>query len=119
MSYNKRIGWKDHVVQRPRTYTEATNSDGSKTFTPAPGTVIQQGTAQTGQAAQGQQTQNGGAQQGTEGGGILGQAPEQGAAQGEAKARQQNGRDQDRGHAGEGIGSFLFSFRHGAHPLRS
>ena len=47
MSYNKRIGWKDHVVQRPRTYTEATNSDGSKTFTPAPGTVIQQGTAQS------------------------------------------------------------------------
>lgn len=47
MSYNKRIGWKDHVVQRPRTYTEATNSDGSKTYTPAPGKVIQQGTAQS------------------------------------------------------------------------
>lgn len=47
MSYNKRIGWKDHVVQRPRTYTETVNKDGSKTFTPAPGTLIQQGTAQS------------------------------------------------------------------------
>ena len=47
MSYNKRIGWKDHVVQRPRTYTEVTNSDNSKTFTPAPGTIIQQGTPQS------------------------------------------------------------------------
>ena len=47
MSYNKRIGWKDHVVQRPRTYTETANGDGSKTFTPAPRSVIQQGTAQS------------------------------------------------------------------------
>lgn len=47
MSYNVRIGWKDHVVQRPRTYTETTNSDNSKTFTPAPGEIIQQGTAQS------------------------------------------------------------------------
>lgn len=47
MSYNNRINWKDHVVERPRTYTEATNSDGSKTFTPAPGTVLQQGTPQS------------------------------------------------------------------------
>lgn len=47
MSYNKRIGWKDHVVERPRTYTEATNSDGSKTYTPAPGEVLQQGTPQS------------------------------------------------------------------------
>lgn len=47
MSYNKRIGWKDHVVQRPRTYTEVTNSDNSKTFTPAPGEIIQQGTPQS------------------------------------------------------------------------
>lgn len=47
MSYNKRIGWKDHVVQRPRTYTEVVNSDNSKTFTPAPGTIIQQGTPQS------------------------------------------------------------------------
>lgn len=47
MSYNKRITWKDHVVERPRTYTEATNTDGSKTFTPAPGEVLQQGTPQS------------------------------------------------------------------------
>lgn len=47
MSYNKKIGWKDHVVQRPRTYTEVVNSDGSKTFTAAPGEVIQQGTPQS------------------------------------------------------------------------
>lgn len=47
MSYLKRVEWKDHVVQRPRTYTEVTNTDGSKTFTPAPGTIIQQGTAQS------------------------------------------------------------------------
>lgn len=44
MSYNKRIGWKDHVVTRPRTYTEVLNGDGSKTLTPAPGEVLQQGT---------------------------------------------------------------------------
>lgn len=47
MSYNKRIGWKDHVVQRPRTYTEVANPDGSKTFTPAPGEVLQPGTPQS------------------------------------------------------------------------
>ena len=47
MSYNQRIGWKDHVVQRPRTYTEVTNQDGSKTFTAAPGEVLQQGTPQS------------------------------------------------------------------------
>ena len=47
MSYNKRIGWKDHVVERPRTYTEVLNGDGSKTFTPSPGDVIQQGTPQS------------------------------------------------------------------------
>ena len=33
MSYNKRIEWKDHVVERPRTYTETVNGDNSKTFT--------------------------------------------------------------------------------------
>lgn len=44
MSYNKRIGWKDHVVERPRTFSEASNSDGTKTLTPAPGEVKQQGT---------------------------------------------------------------------------
>ena len=47
MSYNDRIGWKDHVVERPRTYTEIQNSDGSKTYTPAPGEVLQQGTPQS------------------------------------------------------------------------
>lgn len=47
MSYNQRIGWKDHVAERPRTYTETVNGDGSKTFTAAPGTVIQQGTPQS------------------------------------------------------------------------
>ena len=41
------INWKDHVVERPRTYTEVINADGSKTFTPAPGEVIQQGTPQS------------------------------------------------------------------------
>jgi len=41
------INWKDHVVERPRTYTEVINEDGSKTFTPAPGEVIQQGTPQS------------------------------------------------------------------------
>jgi hypothetical protein len=47
MSYNKRIGWKDHVVERPRTYTETTNTDGSKTFTPSPGETLQKGTPQS------------------------------------------------------------------------
>ena len=44
MSYNERIRWKDHDVERPRTYNEASNADGSKTFTPAPGEIRQQGT---------------------------------------------------------------------------
>lgn len=43
MAYVK-TNWQDHVVQRPRTYTEVTNPDGSKTMTPAPGEVVQQGT---------------------------------------------------------------------------
>lgn len=47
MSYNAKINWKDHVVERPRTYTETINSDGSKTYTPAPGEVLQQGTPQS------------------------------------------------------------------------
>lgn len=47
MSYNKMVEWKDHVVERPRTYTEVTNQDGSKTFTPAPGEIIQQGVPQS------------------------------------------------------------------------
>ena len=47
MSYNERIRWKDHVVERPRTYTKVTNTDNSETFTPAPGEVLQQGTPQS------------------------------------------------------------------------
>lgn len=47
MSYNKRIRWKDHVVERPRTYTKAENPDGSETYTPAPGEILQQGTPQS------------------------------------------------------------------------
>ena len=39
--------WKDHVVERPGTYTEVTNADGSKTYTPKPGEIIQQGTPQS------------------------------------------------------------------------
>lgn len=46
MAY-KRTKWQDHVVEHPRTYTEVTNSDGSKTYTPAPGEVLQQGTPQS------------------------------------------------------------------------
>ena len=41
------INWKDHVVERPRTYTEVVNGDGSITHTPAPGEIIQQGTPQS------------------------------------------------------------------------
>ena len=47
MSYNKRIGWLDHVVKRPNTYNVTTNSDKSETLTPAPQEVIQQGTPQS------------------------------------------------------------------------
>lgn len=43
MAY-KRTKWQDHVVERPKTYTEATNDDGSITLTPAPGEILQQGT---------------------------------------------------------------------------
>lgn len=38
------INWKDRIVQRPRTYTEAYNQDGSRTDTPAPGEIQEQGT---------------------------------------------------------------------------
>jgi hypothetical protein len=40
----KITGWKDHVVQRPKTYTIVDNPDGSKTLVDAPGETIQQGT---------------------------------------------------------------------------
>ena len=39
--------WQDHVVARPRTYTKVSNQDGSETFTPSPGEVLQQGTPQS------------------------------------------------------------------------
>lgn len=38
------INWKDRIVQRPRTYTEVHNQDGSRTDTPAPGEIQEQGT---------------------------------------------------------------------------
>lgn len=41
--YN-RTNWKNRVVERPRTYTQITNSDGSRTDSPAPKTVVQAGT---------------------------------------------------------------------------
>lgn len=46
MAYD-RTNWKDHVVERPRTYSKVTNSDNTETLTPAPGEVIQQGTPQS------------------------------------------------------------------------
>ena len=36
--------WRNHIVRRSRTYTESMNSDGSRTDTPAPGEIFQQGT---------------------------------------------------------------------------
>lgn len=42
-----RKNWQDHVVKRQRTYTRVSNQDGSETFTPSPGEVIQQGTPQS------------------------------------------------------------------------
>ena len=41
------VGWKDRRVQRPRTFTEVMNSDGSRTDTPAPGEVQEPGTQQS------------------------------------------------------------------------
>lgn len=41
---NKRTHWVDHVVERPNTYREVTNTDGTVTHQDASGTVIQQGT---------------------------------------------------------------------------
>ena len=38
------INWKDRIVERPRTYTEVMNQDGSRTDTPAPGEVAEPGT---------------------------------------------------------------------------
>ena len=36
--------WRNHIPQRSRTYTETINEDGSRTDTPAPGEIFQQGT---------------------------------------------------------------------------
>lgn len=44
MSIFNPISWKDRIVQRPRTYTEVYNQDGSRTDTPSPGTVQEAGT---------------------------------------------------------------------------
>ena len=38
------INWKDRIVERPRTYTEVINQDGSRTDTPAPGEIQEVGT---------------------------------------------------------------------------
>lgn len=38
------INWKDRIVERPRTYTEVMNQDGSRTDTPAPGEIQEPGT---------------------------------------------------------------------------
>ena len=43
MAY-KRTNWKDRVVEKPHTYTETENGDGTNTYTEAPGEVITQGT---------------------------------------------------------------------------
>lgn len=45
MAY-KRTNWKDRVVERPRTYNQVTNQDGTVTQTLAPGQIIEQGTPQ-------------------------------------------------------------------------
>jgi len=44
MSIFNPINWKDRIVQRPRTYTEVINQDGSRTDTPAPGEIQEPGT---------------------------------------------------------------------------
>ena len=40
----ERIIWQNHVVRRPRTYTSVENTDNSRSDTPAPGEIFQQGT---------------------------------------------------------------------------
>ena len=41
---NKRTKWVDHVVEKPNTYRETVNGDGTVTHEDASGEVIQQGT---------------------------------------------------------------------------
>lgn len=43
MAYIK-TSWKDRVVERPRTFTQKSNADGSITLNPAEGQVIEPGT---------------------------------------------------------------------------
>lgn len=43
MSYTP-TEWKDRVVEKPRTFNMQNNPDGTVTLTPAPGTVVQEGT---------------------------------------------------------------------------
>lgn len=44
MAYEKTI-WKDHIVEKPRTYRQIINEDdGTVQLDPAPGDIIQQGT---------------------------------------------------------------------------
>lgn len=43
MSYQP-INWKDRVPERPLTYRLQNNADGSVTFIPAHGTILQEGT---------------------------------------------------------------------------
>jgi hypothetical protein len=43
MAYTK-TNWQDRVVEKPRTYSVTNNPDGTMTLTPAPGTVVQEGT---------------------------------------------------------------------------
>ena len=44
MAYEKTV-WKDHVVERPKTYRMVENADGTVTLVSETGQVIQQGTA--------------------------------------------------------------------------
>lgn len=41
---NKRTKWVDHVVEKPNTYKEINNGDGTITHQDASGEIIQQGT---------------------------------------------------------------------------
>lgn len=39
-----RVNWKDRMVERPRTYEQVQNADGTVTLNPSPGQVIEEGT---------------------------------------------------------------------------
>ncbi|MCM3763439.1 hypothetical protein [Neobacillus niacini] len=43
MSYSKTV-WKDRQVQKPLTFTQKNNGDGTITLTPAEGTIVEPGT---------------------------------------------------------------------------